>query len=80
MPELGIASAQGLHFATLDGLSYPTDIEASKRWYVDDVIDPLIEIDEQGYIHLPETLVWVIAWCVKKWTGIQWRGPNLRID
>jgi len=24
------------------------------RWYVDDVIDPLIEIDELGYIHLPE--------------------------
>jgi O-succinylbenzoate synthase len=55
MPELGIASVQGLHFATLDGLSYPTDIEASRRWYADDVIDPLIEIDEQGYIHLRET-------------------------
>jgi len=54
MPELGIASAQGLHFATLDGFSCPTDIEASMRWYVDDVIDPLIEIDELGYIHLPE--------------------------
>jgi O-succinylbenzoate synthase len=55
MPELGIASVQGLHFATLDGFSYPTDIEASMRWYVDDVIEPLIEIDEQGYIHLHET-------------------------
>jgi len=53
MPELGVASAQGLHFATLDGFSYPTDIEASARWYVDDVIAPGIEIDAQGYIHLP---------------------------
>ena len=53
MPELGVASAQGLHLATLDGLTYPTDIEASTRWYVDDVISPLIEIDARGYIHLP---------------------------
>ena len=53
MPELGIASAQGLHFASLDGFSYPTDIEASLRWYVDDVIEPAIEIDAQGWIHLP---------------------------
>jgi O-succinylbenzoate synthase len=54
MPELGVASAQGLHFATLDGFSYPTDIEASRRWFVDDVIEPLIEIDSAGYINLPQ--------------------------
>jgi O-succinylbenzoate synthase len=53
MPELGVASAQGLHLATLDGFTYPTDIEASTRWYVDDVIAPLIEIDARGYIELP---------------------------
>ena len=53
MPELGVASAQGLHFATLDGLSYPTDIEASRRWFVEDVTEPEIEIDAQGYISLP---------------------------
>ena len=53
MPELGVASAQGLHLAALDGFTYPTDIEASTRWYVDDVITPLIEIDARGYIHLP---------------------------
>lgn len=53
MPELGVASAQGLHLATLDGFTYPTDIEASTRWYVDDVIAPAIEIDARGYIQLP---------------------------
>jgi O-succinylbenzoate synthase len=53
MPELGVASAQGLHLATLEGFTYPTDIEASARWYVDDVINPLIEIDARGYIQLP---------------------------
>ncbi|PWT87521.1 MAG: o-succinylbenzoate synthase [Blastocatellia bacterium] len=53
MPELGVASAQGLHLAMHSGFSFPTDIEASSRWYVDDVIDPLIEIDESGFIHVP---------------------------
>jgi O-succinylbenzoate synthase len=53
MPELGVASAQGLHLATLDGFTYPTDIEASTRWYVEDVIAPGIEIDARGYIQLP---------------------------
>jgi o-succinylbenzoate synthase len=54
MPELGIASAQGLHLAMHSGFSFPTDIEASKRWYVDDVIKPLIEIDSRGFIHVPD--------------------------
>jgi O-succinylbenzoate synthase len=53
MPELAIASAQGLHLATLPGFTYPTDVEASERWYVDDLTDPLLEIDAQGYLHLP---------------------------
>ena len=54
MPELGVASAQGLHFATLEGFDYPTDIEASARWFVDDVIEPPITIDAHGFIYLPE--------------------------
>jgi O-succinylbenzoate synthase len=53
MPELGIASAQGLHLAAHDGFTFPTDIEASSRWYVDDILEPAIEIDAQGFIHLP---------------------------
>ena len=56
MPELGIASAQGLHLAMHSGFSFPTDIEASTRWYVDDVIEPFIEIDQQGIIHVPNDI------------------------
>jgi O-succinylbenzoate synthase len=55
MPELGIASAQGLHLATLPGFSYPTDVESSLRWYTDDIVRPLIEIDRQGNIELPHS-------------------------
>ena len=53
MPELGVASAQGLHFAALEGLDYPTDIEASSRWFVDDIVEPQITIDREGFIHTP---------------------------
>ena len=54
MPELGVGSGQGLHLATLGGFTYPTDIEASARWYVDDVVEPAIELDADGFIHLPD--------------------------
>ena len=53
MPELGVASAQGLHLGTLPNFTYPTDVEASARWYVDDVIVPLIEVGRDGLITLP---------------------------
>jgi O-succinylbenzoate synthase len=54
MPELGVASAQGLHFAALGGFNYPTDIEASARWFVDDIIEPRIEIDDEGFIRISQ--------------------------
>jgi O-succinylbenzoate synthase len=53
MPELGVASAQGLHLATLPNFHYPTDVEASVRWFVDDVLAPPITITPEGWIHLP---------------------------
>ncbi|HEV8130306.1 MAG TPA: o-succinylbenzoate synthase [Acidobacteriota bacterium] len=54
MPELGVASAQGLHLATLPGFTYPTDVEASSRWFEADVIEPEIQISHDGLIALPE--------------------------
>ena len=55
MPELGIASAQALQLAMHDGFSFPTDIEASSRWYLDDVVEPAIEIDKRGFIEVPRS-------------------------
>lgn len=54
MPELGIASDQGLAIASLPGFVYPTDIEASDRWFIDDIINPPITIDKDGTITPPE--------------------------
>ncbi len=62
MPELGIASAQGLHLGTLPNFTYPTDVEASARWYVDDVIMPPIEVSRDGWITLPAGPGMVYGW------------------
>ena len=54
MPELGVASAQAVHLATLGNFTFPTDVEASARWFKDDIIVPPIEISDEGFIHLPK--------------------------
>ena len=54
MPELGVASGQGLHLATLPGFNFPTDVEASERWYSDDLVDPLIALGDDGCIQIPD--------------------------
>jgi len=53
MPELGVGQAQGAALASLDGFSFPTDVEASDRWFCDDIIAPFIEVRD-GMIGLPD--------------------------
>jgi O-succinylbenzoate synthase len=53
MPELGIGQAQGLALAALRDCTYPTDVEASTRWFQDDIIDPFLQVSD-GYLRLPE--------------------------
>ena len=50
MPELGIASIEAVHLATLPNFVYPTDVEASARWYTDDLVDPPLTIDGGGFL------------------------------
>ena len=50
MPELGIASVEAVHLGTLPNFVYPTDVEASARWYTDDIVEPLLDIDAEGYL------------------------------
>lgn len=54
MPELGIGAAQGIALASLDGFVYPTDVEASTRWFRDDIVSPLIEVRD-GRIDVPSS-------------------------
>jgi O-succinylbenzoate synthase len=53
MPELGIGQAQGAALASLDHFVYPTDVEASDRWFRDDIISPFIQV-RNGIIQLPD--------------------------
>jgi len=52
MPELGIGQAQGAALASLDNFVYPTDVEASNRWFQDDIVSPFIHV-QNGMIDLP---------------------------
>ncbi len=53
MPELGVGQAQGIHLAALANCKYPTDIEPSARWFVDDYVVPLIELSGPGTLRVP---------------------------
>lgn len=53
MPELGVGQAQGAALAALDNFYFPTDVEASERWFCDDIISPFLEIHD-GLIQLPD--------------------------
>ncbi len=46
MPELGIGSLHGVNLCMLDDCKFPTDIEASSRWYFDDIVEPLITVKD----------------------------------
>ena len=53
MPELGIGSAQALMLAAHPLFVFPTDVEPSDRWYVDDVVTPEIRLSN-ACIESPE--------------------------
>jgi len=55
MPELGIGAVQAIHLGSLPGCSYPTDVESSFRWFVDDIIDPWIEVND-GWLAVPDEI------------------------
>ena len=55
MPELGIGQAFGIHLATLANCKYPTDVEPSARWFVDDYVVPALELVGAGSFQRPRS-------------------------
>jgi O-succinylbenzoate synthase len=53
MPELGLGQAYGIHLATLANCKYPTDVEPSARWFVDDYVAPPLELSAPGLFTVP---------------------------
>jgi O-succinylbenzoate synthase len=54
MLESGIGRAHNIHLATLPNFKFPHDLSASKRYYVEDLIEPPIDITPQGTIKVPD--------------------------
>lgn len=54
MLEAGIGRAHNIAMSTLAGFTLPGDVSASKRYFEQDIIQPPVEVDSQGFIHVPE--------------------------
>ena len=54
MLESGIGRAHNIAVSTLAGYTLPGDVSASKRYWVEDIIEPPVEVTAQGTIIAPE--------------------------
>jgi o-succinylbenzoate synthase len=54
MLEAGIGRAHNIALSTLENFCLPGDVSASKRYFVQDIIDPQVEVNSRGQISLPE--------------------------
>lgn len=55
MLESGIGRAHNIAISTLKGYTMPGDVSASKRYWHEDIIEPAVEVSENGTITAPET-------------------------
>ncbi|HWZ96615.1 MAG TPA: o-succinylbenzoate synthase [Candidatus Dormibacteraeota bacterium] len=54
MLECGIGRAHNIAVSSLPGYTLPGDVSASKRYWVEDVIEPEVEVSSQGTIRVPD--------------------------
>jgi len=53
MLESGIGRAHNIALSTLANFSLPGDVTASRLYWIEDVIDPEVEVTPQGTIRVP---------------------------
>jgi len=53
MLESGIGRAHNIAMSTMENFSLPGDVSASKRYWLEDVIEPEVEVTAQGTIRVP---------------------------
>jgi O-succinylbenzoate synthase len=53
MLESGIGRAQNIALSTLENFALPGDVSASKRYWVEDIIEPEVEVTPKGTIKVP---------------------------
>jgi O-succinylbenzoate synthase len=56
MLESGVGRAHNIAMSTLPGFVFPGDVSASKRYWIEDIIEPEVEVTPQGTIHVPTGL------------------------
>lgn len=54
MLECGIGRAHNIAISTLPGYKLPGDVSASARYWVDDVIEPEVTVNPDGFIQVPQ--------------------------
>jgi o-succinylbenzoate synthase len=54
MLESGIGRAHNIALSTLETFSLPGDVSASKRYWKEDIIDPEVEVSQQGMIAISD--------------------------
>lgn len=54
MLETGIGRAHNIALSTLANFTLPGDVAASKRYWVEDIVEPAIEVTPKGTIRVPQ--------------------------
>jgi O-succinylbenzoate synthase len=55
MLETGIGRAHNIALSSLPNFLRPGDVSASKRYWKEDIIDPVVEVSKTGQIVVPDT-------------------------
>jgi O-succinylbenzoate synthase len=55
MLESGVGRAHNIALSTLEGFTLPGDVSASARYFVDDIIEPVVTVSAEGEIAIPDT-------------------------
>ncbi|MEO8585416.1 MAG: o-succinylbenzoate synthase [Acidobacteriota bacterium] len=54
MDETGIGRAVNIHLQTLDGFTLPGDTSETNRYFHEDIVEPGVVLDADGFIDVPE--------------------------
>jgi o-succinylbenzoate synthase len=54
MDETGIGRAVNIHLQTLDGFTLPGDTSETSRYFHEDLVEPGVVLDAEGFIDVPE--------------------------
>ncbi len=56
MLESGVGRLHNIAMASLPNFQMPGDLSASKRYWRQDIIEPAVEIDDEGHVTVPNTV------------------------